>query len=106
MPKEHARPGTLPKLLAIVGGFVVWALVVVGIVGEHGVVRHEALRRQTVEVERLNRELLDDNRRLRSEARALTSDPVYIEHTIKDELGWVHEDDVVFKFEGAGDAID
>ena len=81
-------------------------MIVAGIIGDHGVVRHEALRRQTAEVERLNRTLLDDNRRLRGEARALTSDPVYIEHTIKDELGWVHEDDVVFKFEGAGGPID
>lgn len=106
VPRGPNSTRVFAPVLAAAGGVIVLLLVVAAIVGDHGVVRHEALRRQTAEVERLNERLVEDNLRLRAEAHALTSDPTYIELTIKDELGWVHEDDVVFKFEDPPPPID
>lgn len=94
------------RVWAVIGAVAVAGFVGAALFGERGVARHQRLRSELDELERLNAELSRENRRLRSEARALRSDPDYIEHVIRDELGWVRPDEVVLIFPRDGEPSD
>ncbi len=88
----------LIKLWAMTGGLLVVVLLGAALFGADGVTRHERLRNELAEVNTLNAKLAADNRRLAIEAEALRHDPGYIEATIRDELGWVRSDELIFIF--------
>jgi cell division protein FtsB len=90
--------GWLIKLWAMAGGLLVIALLGAALFGEDGVTRHEKLRAELDRVNELNARLAADNKRLATEARALRDDPGFIEATIRDELGWVRGDELIFIF--------
>jgi cell division protein FtsB len=66
--------------------------------GADGVGKHEKLKEELDSVRTLNDNLESENRRLRVEAKALRSNPEYIEAVIRDELGWVKKNEIVFIF--------
>jgi cell division protein FtsB len=86
------------KLWAMAGGLLVIAMLGASLFGADGVTRHERLRAELEQVNQLNGELAVENRRLAIEARALRHDPRYIEATIREELGWVRSDELIFIF--------
>lgn len=93
----------LIRFWAFTGGALVLAFLGGALFGGDGVTRHEKLRKELDRINRLNSELSRSNRRLAVEAKALRHDPAYIEQVIRDELGWVKGDELVFIFpEGGG----
>lgn len=90
--------GWLIKLWAMAGGLLVVAILGGALFGDDGVTRHERLRSELDHVNELNAKLAADNRRLAIEAKALRHDPGYIESAIREELGWVRNDELIFIF--------
>jgi cell division protein FtsB len=86
------------RLGAFVSGILSIALVGAALLGDHGVLRHEKLREELTQVRSMNSTLESDNKRLRAEAEALKTDPEYVESVIRDELGWVRKDELIFLF--------
>ena len=84
------------RFWAIVNGAIVCLLIGAALFGEDGVVRHERLNERLERVQTLNDDLKSENGRLKIEANALRHDPEFVEHVIRDELGWVKDDEVVF----------
>lgn len=91
-------PSKLLRAAAFVSGVLSIALVAAALLGEHGVLRHEKLREELGDVGTLNTSLETDNARLRREAEALRTNSEYVEAVIRDELGWVRKDEVIFIF--------
>ena len=87
------------RFWAIVNGALVALLVGAALLGDDGVARHERLDEKVRNVNALNDELSKANERLKREAYALQHDPDYVEFVIRDELGWVRDDEMIFIFE-------
>lgn len=86
------------RFWAMLNGAIVVALVGAALFSENGVLRHERLDEELARVNLLNDDLAVENDRLRREVNALRHDPEYVETVIRDELGWVREDETVFLF--------
>lgn len=92
------------RFWAMVAAALSILLVGAGLLGSHGVIRHEKLRDELANVRSLNQGLALENRKLRSQSRSLVDHADYIEAVIRDELGWVRRDEMVFIFpSGVGD---
>jgi cell division protein FtsB len=83
---------------SFLGGVLVIGFVGAALFGDDGVARHERLREDLRQVQALNADLTQENKRLLLEARALKNDPDFLESVIRDELGWVRSDELVFIF--------
>ena len=95
-------PHGFVRAAALAAGVLSIVLVGAALLGEHGVLRHEKLREELAHAKTLNDGLEADNRRLRAEAEALRSDPEYVESVIRDELGFVRKDELIFLFKEKG----
>ena len=67
--------------------------------GPDGVARTWRLRRDLEGLEARNRELQEENHRLRQRVHSLREDKQAVERVARDELGLVRPEDVVFQFE-------
>ncbi len=67
--------------------------------GPDGVSRTLRLQRDLEALETRNRQLAEDNLRLRQRVRSLREDRQAVERVARDELGLVRSEDVVFQFE-------
>lgn len=92
----------LVRIAAFASGVASIVLVGAALLGDHGVLRHEKLREELAHAKTLNDNLENENRRLRAEAEALRSDPEYVESVIRDELGFVRKDELIFLFKEKG----
>lgn len=92
------------RVVAAIGAVLVACFIGGALIGEGGVARHEKLREELRQVEAMNRDLARDNAKLDREVKALKSDEAYIEHVIRDELGWVAPDEMVLIFPKQDDA--
>ena len=84
------------RFWAIVNGALVVLLVGAAVFGDRGVVRRERLAEELRRVEILNDQLQEHNQALRHEIEQLKHNPDYVESVIRDELGWVRPDEMVF----------
>lgn len=91
-------PHGIVRAAAFASGLLSIVLVGAALLGDHGVLRHEKLREELANAKTLNQGLESENRRLRAEAEALRSDPEYVESVIRDELGFVRKDELIFLF--------
>jgi len=82
----------------ILGGIVSLALVLAALFGPEGVTRHEQLRDELDQIQFLSSNLRRENKLLMRQSQALRSNPEYIEAVIRDELGWVHKEELVYIF--------
>lgn len=94
---SHKLPPAL-RFMALLGVALIVGFISAALFGEGGVSRHERLGAELRQVNTLNAQLAADNRRLAAEVKALNTDPRYVEHVIREELGWVAPDDVVLIF--------
>lgn len=84
---------------ALVNGALVALFIGAALFDDDGVVRHERLSEELDRVRTLNTDLDQQNHQLRATAEALRHDERYVEQVIRDELGWVRADELVFIFE-------
>lgn len=82
--------------LALVCGTLVVSLVLSALFVDGGVARHERLHEELTRLEALNEELEQDNIQLRKEIEALKHDPRHVERVVREELGFVKPDEVIF----------
>jgi cell division protein FtsB len=86
------------RIFTLLSGLLSIALVLAAVIGQHGFSKHDKLRAELEGVRALNESLRSENVRLRREAKALNSSPEYIEAVIRDELGFVKNDEIVLIF--------
>lgn len=91
----------MTRLSSFVGVGLVVFFVGAAIVGDDGIARHEMLESELAKVNALNARLEAENVVLAQQAHALRTDRAYVESVIRDELGWVRADEVVFIFDDA-----
>lgn len=87
------------RVFAVVNGMLVIGLVSTGLFGPNGVVRHEKLEGELRDIEVLNVALRAETSALRAERDALSKDGRYLENVIREELGFVAADEMVFMFD-------
>lgn len=83
--------------LAVAAALAV-AAVLYTVLSPDGLLQWLRLRDQVAKLEAENATLKAENDRLRDEARRLTGDKREIERAVRQELGYVREGEVVFKF--------
>lgn len=93
--RSATSPGWLPRLWAV-SLLISIAIFAAALFGEDGVRRHEALRDNIQALNQQNRALKEENEQLHRRVRALSSDESYIQQTIRDRLGWVRENELLF----------
>lgn len=79
--------------MTIVGLF---AFLLVIVFGDKGLADFHLLRLERDRLEQQNAGLLKENLALHQQKLRLENDPRYIEQVVRDELGWVAPDDLVF----------
>ncbi len=90
---------------------LVWLLVAVNlglayaiVFSPSGIWGYRNKRSQVVELEALHAALAGENRRLFHKIQRLRNDPAFQEKMVREELGWVAGDELVFFFlDGAGE---
>lgn len=66
-----------------------------------GLPRYQALSTELQRVRNFNAKLETDVQHLKREVHGLRADPGMVERIARDELGMVHDDEIVFQFEGS-----
>ncbi|MBI4814652.1 MAG: septum formation initiator family protein [Deltaproteobacteria bacterium] len=87
------------RIFSVVNGALVVGLVSAGLFGPNGVVRHEKLEGELQDIEELNRQLRAETAQLHAERDALSKEGRYLESVIREELGYVAADEMVFLFD-------
>jgi len=67
--------------------------------GDKGLLQVYRLKRELKEIERVNRELQQENERLRAEINNLRTNKKYIEELARRELGLVKKGEIVYQFD-------
>ncbi len=89
-------PRTRLRWLALGCGALVLTLVLSALFVDGGVARHERLHDELDRLQTLNTDLEQDNARLRREIEALKHNPRHVERVVREELGFVKQDEVIF----------
>ncbi len=83
-----------------------WALLALAVVGathtifrDGGLLTWLELRRDLTRLEEENRVLREENERMRTESHRLTHDPRHLERVVREDLGYVRPDEIVFRFD-------
>jgi len=96
-PPENPVVSFLRQRGSVLLGFVLFALLVHDIFGDHGFL---AMRRAQKEVEQLQQEiqkLNEENSRLAEQVKALKTDPRIIERIAREEMGLAKPGELIFK---------
>ncbi len=91
-------PSRALRIWAVVCSVMVVGLMASALLGPSGIQQHESLRNRLTEVQALRQQALKENQKLSRQAKALRHDRAYIESAIREELGWVRKDELIFKF--------
>ena len=86
------------RFWALLNGVLVVGLVGTAIFGKGGVVHHEKLNDDLNHTLEINADLERHNAILRREIRSMATDDEYVEHVIREELGWVRPDELIIVF--------
>jgi cell division protein FtsB len=89
------------RLLQCLSGIllVLVLLVTYGILfSSHGILRYRQQRQQLQEMEAKVENSREENQRLFNRVQSLKNDPVAQERLVREQLGWVRENELVFEF--------
>lgn len=86
------------KILLSLVTLVLLNVLLVIIFGDRGVVEVDRLKGERDRLLRDNRDLTQQNLSLRREIDRLKTDPAYIEHVARQELGMIGRDEVIVRF--------
>ncbi|MFQ3573424.1 MAG: septum formation initiator family protein [Thermodesulfovibrionales bacterium] len=78
---------------------VIIYLICVVLLGDMGLIKYTRLTKTALQLESEIRSLEDDNRRIRSEVKALKEDPYFIEKHAREEFGLARKDEYIFLFQ-------
>ncbi len=78
---------------------IVSVMIFFTVFGDKGLLQVYRLRRELKEIERVNRELQQENERLRAEINNLRTNKKYIEELARRELGLVKKGEIIYQFE-------
>ncbi|MEN8134646.1 MAG: septum formation initiator family protein [Thermodesulfobacteriota bacterium] len=87
--RQLLRAGWLAALL-----LSAWALF-----SPWGAIRHSRLSNEVEQLEATNRDLREDNRKLREEVDHLTNDPAYIEKIVREQHGLLKTNEFIYLFQ-------
>jgi len=65
-----------------------------------GLGRYRSLSQGALELRQKNQELAAENAKLRAEMDALKTDAKTVERALREELGYIRSDEMIFSFEG------
>ena len=65
-----------------------------------GLSRYRSLSQGALALRQKNQELVVENDKLRAEIDALKTDAKVVERALREELGYIRSDEVIFSFEG------
>jgi cell division protein FtsB len=68
------------------------------IFGDKGFLDLKRLREENVELIEISNDVEAENLKLYRQVERLKNDPVFIENVARQELGMIHEDEVILKF--------
>jgi cell division protein FtsB len=91
--KGYARRILIPILLLLS------VMIFFAFFGDKGLLQVYRLRRELREIERANKELQQENERLRAEIDNLGTNKSYIEELARRELGLVKKGEIVYQFD-------
>ena len=86
------------KILLSLVALVLLNILLVIIFGDRGLVEVNQLKGERDHLLRDNHDLKEKNTALRREIERLKSDPAYIEHVARQELGMIGRDEVIVRF--------
>ncbi len=87
------------KILLALVALVLFNILLVIIFGDRGLVEVNRLQQARERLQQENRQLQDKNLSLRREIERLKTDPAYIEHVARQELGMIGRDEVIVRFD-------
>ncbi|MCL2625442.1 MAG: septum formation initiator family protein [Cystobacterineae bacterium] len=90
---------TRRKLLWVVAALVLLAALGVFLSGG-GLNRYRSLSQGALMLRQKNQELTAENAKLRAEIEALKTDAKVMERALREELGYIRPDEMIFSFEG------
>jgi cell division protein FtsB len=90
---------TRRKLLWVVVALVSLAALGVFLSGG-GLNRYHSLSQGALALRQKNQELVVENTKLREEIEALKTEPKAVERALREELGYIRSDEMIFSFEG------
>lgn len=99
MKKGKKKTGNLPLFLAAFG---LVFLLLMGILGEWGLVDLLKLRKEKAGISAANAEIAAENRALTRRIYRLKNDRQYVENVIRRELGVVKDDELIIKMPPVG----
>jgi len=65
-----------------------------------GLSRYRSLSQGALSLRQKNQELVSENAQLRAEIDALKADSKVVERALREELGYIRADEIIFSFEG------
>ena len=65
-----------------------------------GLGRYRSLSQGALALRQKNQELAEENAKLGAEIEALKADPRVMERALREELGYIRSDEIIFSFEG------
>jgi len=86
------------KIILSLVALVLFNILLVIVFGDRGLVEVSRLKGERDRLRQDNRELAEKNLALRREIERLRSDPAYIEHIARQELGMIGRDEVIVRF--------
>jgi cell division protein FtsB len=90
---------TRRKLLWVVAVLVFLTALGVFLSGEE-LSSYRSLSQGALALRQRNQELLAENAKLRAEIDALKTNPKVVERALREELGYIRSDEMIFSFEG------